>query len=477
MLKKYLGDIAFMQVINLLVKSFWILKIDVAVQNALPLEVYGNYAALLSFSLMFFIILDLGLNSYNTTQVARDNEKIVSLTSSILGIKILLMAIYVVVGYLVGSLLGYTSEEFGMLLFLWLLQFITSINQFLRSIVSSLQKFKWDGIFMVLDRVLVVTIVGILLWGGLAGWEITIQRFVYAQLAGVGLVFISLVVFLRKYLVHVRISFNVSSILPILQKSWPFALLIALMGMFNYTDAVMLKYLVGDTEAGVYAMAYKLSFALFMFGSVFSGVLLPFFSKNIEDLRIIEQIGSYTSKFLLLVGISTGLICLAYNVEIMEMLYPNKATAGTKQAFSILMFGFIGSALVLVFGTLLTAALELKALNIAAFITLAMNLVLNTQLIPIYGASGAAAATLSSQLLFGSICYILSMQKFMFSTSAKELIKQIFGVILLISTIVFLKQYTKDLYVHFIMIAVTILLGAYLFKLYRVKDLKSLLKK
>ena len=61
MLKKYLADIAFMQILNLLIKPIWILVIDRAVQNTLSLEVYGNYAALFNFSLMFFIILDLGL--------------------------------------------------------------------------------------------------------------------------------------------------------------------------------------------------------------------------------------------------------------------------------------------------------------------------------------------------------------------------------------------------------------------------------
>lgn len=35
MLRKYLSDIAFMQVLNLLVKPIWILVIDRAVQNAL----------------------------------------------------------------------------------------------------------------------------------------------------------------------------------------------------------------------------------------------------------------------------------------------------------------------------------------------------------------------------------------------------------------------------------------------------------
>ena len=90
MLKKYLSDIAFMQVLNLLIKPIWILLIDAAVQEALPQEVYGNYFALFNFSLLFFIVLDLGLNSFNITEVAQDNSKIGLLTGSIIGLKIIL---------------------------------------------------------------------------------------------------------------------------------------------------------------------------------------------------------------------------------------------------------------------------------------------------------------------------------------------------------------------------------------------------
>ncbi|MGB1038293.1 MAG: oligosaccharide flippase family protein, partial [Bacteroidia bacterium] len=302
MLKKYLSDIAFMQVLNLLIKPIWILVIDRAVQNSLPLEVYGNYAALFNFSLMFFIILDLGLNSYNTTQVSRDNGKIATLTGNIIGLKMLLMVVYVLFACAVGVSLGYSSSEFGLLLFLFAIQIVTSMNQYLRSIVNGLQKFKWDGVFMVLDRVLIVLFCSFLIWGGIDGYGLTIERFVYVQLIGVAFALVALVAFLWSHLSHISISFNLAKLIPILKKSWPFALLITLMGLYNYVDSVMLKYIIGDEEAGVYALGYRLFYALLMFAQIFSGVLLPLFSKNIKNTEMINIVGSYTVKFLMLVG-------------------------------------------------------------------------------------------------------------------------------------------------------------------------------
>jgi len=477
MLKKYLSDLAFMQLLNLLIKPVWILVIDRAVQNALPKSVYGNYFALFNFSIMFFIILDLGLNGFSTTQVARDNRKIASLAGSIIGPKILLSLVYVLVVFTVGFVMGYSSQEFSILLLLCCLQIFTSFNQYFRTIVASLQKFKWDGVFMVLDRVIIITLCAFLIWGNIPGFKLSIINFIWVQIIGIGAVFLTLIVFLFEHLRHLKISFNISKLVPLMKKSWPFAVLVALMGLYNNIDSVMLKTLVSDAEAGEYALGFRLYFALLMFAQIFSGVLLPFFSKNMTDKPTIELVASYTSKLLMWIGLTAACLSFAYQTEIMDLLYPSKSSVQAAQAFSILMFGFVGSVLILVYGALLTARLSLKELNIAAGITLSINLLFNAVFIPKYGASGAAFTTLVSQLLFGVICYFLCFKKFNFVWVKTELFKQILGVCLLFVVIIFAKQYFNNLVVHLGVITLTIILVAYLFKLFQASQLKSLLRK
>jgi len=473
MLRKYISDIAFMQVINLLVKPIWILVIDRAVQNALPQEVYGNYFALYNFSLMFFIILDLGLNSYNTTEISRDTQKIVSVAGHIIGLKLILMIVYVLAALGVGSILGYTHIEFQILLILCVLQIITSFNQYLRSIVASLQKFKWDGVFMVLDRIIIIGLCSVLIWGQLDQWSLTIHRFIYAQLIGVSVVLCLLILFLFNHLTEIKISFNLKKLMPIFYKSWPFALLITLMGLYNYVDSVMLKLLVGNEAAGSYALGYRLFYALLMFAQIFSGVLLPLFSKNIANTSIIKEISTYTVKFLLLVALTAVFVSFSYSDEIIKMLYPMKYNAENSRTFSLLMIGFIGSVLILVYGTLLTAALELKYLNIAAFFTLLVNVILNTQLIPVYGPSGAAIATFISQLLFGSICFMISYRKFKLSWVWSDIWRLSSSVIFLFMSIVTLKQYMSSPFVHSLLILGIVGLFAYVFKLFHVKNIPT----
>ena len=77
---KFWSDLIFVQGINVLVKTIWILVIDRAVQDLLPAEDYGMYYRLLSLSILFVIVLDLGLNSMNSKEVAQNPNYFVQIS-------------------------------------------------------------------------------------------------------------------------------------------------------------------------------------------------------------------------------------------------------------------------------------------------------------------------------------------------------------------------------------------------------------
>ena len=133
MQRKLLSGLFWVLLANLLVKPFWILGIEVGVQNAVGNEAYGFYYAIFSFSYIFNILLDLGLTNFNTRNIAQHPQLIGKHLSGILGIKLLLLGLYVVVTFSVGLLLGYGSEEFSLLALLTLCQFLNSLILYLRS--------------------------------------------------------------------------------------------------------------------------------------------------------------------------------------------------------------------------------------------------------------------------------------------------------------------------------------------------------
>ena len=474
MLRKFVADLAFVQVLNLLVKPVWILIIDRSVQNFLTQEEYGAYFALFNFSLLFFIVLDFGITSFNVNELTASPKKFKKQFGSLFGLKFMLSLLYLFFLFVVGGMMGYTDDRFSLLLIIAGVQILTSFNQYFRSSVTAFQHFRTDGFFMVLDRILMIIICAVLLWGGISGWEMTIERFAWAQLLSLLTVSLVLLGFITRRIGRIRFSFKLKSILPLLQKTWPYGLLVAQMGLFNYLDGVMLDRISagGAEDAGVYAMGYRLYFATFMFAQIFSNILLPMYGKFRGQMAKLRDLCSYAMRLLLLVGVALALSVHVYGEQIMDALYPLKNSLEASRAFSLLMYAFLGSVLVLVYGTYLTSARKLRFLNISAFATLILNLVLNFKLIPEHGVIGAAYATLISQLVFGLACWWSGSKALAMSLDREMVLRMIVGLLLLFIGIFILSQYIPSMLVHLVMITLTILITAYVFKLFGTKGMR-----
>jgi hypothetical protein len=77
-------NIFFLVIVNVLIKPFFIFGIDRQVQNLVPATDYGKYTTLLSLTLVFMIVNDLGIQNYNTRKIAGTTQpppKIFSPTS------------------------------------------------------------------------------------------------------------------------------------------------------------------------------------------------------------------------------------------------------------------------------------------------------------------------------------------------------------------------------------------------------------
>lgn len=151
--------------VNLLIKPFWVFGIDRTVQNNLGESEYGLYFAIFNFTYLFQILLDFGLQNYNNTEVASDTKKINTLLPNILLFKTILFFIYLVVCVAVAYPLGYLSKPF-----IWIIlmnQILLSFNIYLRTNVSAHQHFITDALLSVLDKLLMILLCVVLIWGNL----------------------------------------------------------------------------------------------------------------------------------------------------------------------------------------------------------------------------------------------------------------------------------------------------------------------
>ena len=307
--KDFIFNIILLIFLNLLIKPFWILGIDVGVQNRVGAEDYGLYFAVFNFTFLFNMLLDMGITNFNNRNIARHQQLLHKHLSGIITLKLLLGVIYMAVVFAVALIIGYRGFQLWLLFWMSINQFLNAFILYLRSNISALLMFKTDSCLSVLDRLLMVLFCGILLWGGVTDKPFRIEWFVYCQTAAytvAALTALAIVVAKGKV---TRLNWNPTFFLMILKKSLPFAILFLLMSFYNRIDSVMLERMlpagIGASEAGIYASAFRLLDALVMIAYLFSVILLPLFSKMLKNKENITPIVKSSFSLLFLFSVTS----------------------------------------------------------------------------------------------------------------------------------------------------------------------------
>jgi len=391
----------------LLIKPVWILIIDRKVQNLLPAEEYGTYFGLTGFSLLFMILLDLGITNYNNREVAISKEYYKSNFWSIIGTKSILSLIFFLIASVIGFFIGFTQTDFIIFGLLALNQCLLSFNTYLRSNISAIHHFKTDGILSVIDRLFVIISLGVIIWTSLTTIQIDLFVFIIAQTIGLALTFILAWIANSKYLGKADFTFHRKAVIELLKKSMPYAVIIALMTLYTRLDSVLIMHLLpsGRSEAGVYAMSYRLLDAAAIVGTLLAGQLLPIFASNLVNKARLNSIVKWSTLLVFIPSILATILCSILGSDIMQFLYPEKYTLNSGNVFTILIWCIPGMVLVNIFGTLLTSAGKVKRINQLALAACVINIIGNLLFLPLYGLKAAAFTAIFTQIFFGFMCF------------------------------------------------------------------------
>lgn len=400
--RKFLSSLGLLLLLNLLIKPFWILGIDRAVQNVIQNSVnpndYGLYYALFNFSFLFNIFLDLGITNLNNKNIAQNHTILNKHLSSIITLRFVLGTIYMLITLGIGFLIGYSSYQILLLLVFAINQFLISFILYLRSNISGLHLFKTDSVISVLDRFIMIFICLILLLNQSKENPFKIEWYIIAQsVSYIVTIIITLIIVLKKAKLK-KLNWNKSFSMAIIKKSYPYAILVLLMTFYNRIDSVMLERISvnGSYQASIYAAAYRLLDAGNMIAYLFAGILLPMFSRMIKQKEKLEELVGLSFSLLLFISASSAAFGFFFRYELMQLLY-SKNIMETSQVFGILIFCFVFVSCTYVYGTLLTANGNLKSLNIMASTGMIINIGLNIILIPNLESIGAATSSLITQ--------------------------------------------------------------------------------
>lgn len=442
MQRKFLSNLILVLLLNLLVKPFYILGVDAEflkrLEAANPGE-YGEYFSIVGLTFIFNIFLDLGLSNFNTKEVAQHEDHQSKYFSSILSVKFILIFIYLSLLFISGYLLGYSDRQFYLLSFLGLNQILVAFILFFRSNLTGMLRFKEDSVVGVLDRVLLVGMCSLVLWGNVTKQALSIELFVWLQTISYGVTLLVVVglVLRRGNIPKVKVFREAMG--PLLRKSLPYALLVLLMTIYYRTDSVMIEQMLdnGKREAAIYAQGFRFLEAFSMIGYLFAGLLLPMFSKLIANKSDVSPMVVLSFKLIFSISLILAAGVFTYAEEIMEMRYGvlGDELQHSTVALKMLMVCFVAMISTYIFGTLLTANGSLTTLNAVAGFGVVLNLALNFYWIREEGAVGAARASMITQLLTAVIQMVLAIVLLKVRVKQSDLLKLIlFSVILIGAT-------------------------------------------
>ena len=477
--KKFLKNIIFLLFINLLIKPFWILGIDVAVQNLVGDTSYGLYLAISQFSYLFYILLDLGLTNFNNRNIAQNNQLLSKHFVGISQAKILLTVLYFLIIFIIGWLIGYRGEQLKLLAIVGFNQVLLSFILYVRSNISALLLFKTDSMLSVLDRVLMILICSFMLWSGFFPKEyFNVYTYIYAQTVSYVITLIIAVAIVLKHTGKLTIRINIPFVIMIIKKSLPYALLVLLMSFYNRLEPVLIERLLPEdiaaSQAGVYAKAWRLFDAGNNISYLFSVILLPLFAAIIKENEDLQGLVKQSFSIILSMTCIIAVLCIFYSRNFMDLMYPEQNNSEASTILMILMGSFVSISVTYIFGTLLTANGNLKQLNIVAACGVVINITLNCLFIPHFKAVGAAFTSLSVQFTTCVIQFFIAKKIFQLHLG-RNFWFRLFTFLSLIIIFAYLSTLLPiDWKISFLVSAMLSVLIAFMTKLLEYKEIKEL---
>lgn len=407
MQKAFFSNIILLILINILIKPIYLFGIDAQVQNAVGPESYGIYFALINFVFLFQVLLDPGLQNYNTKTLSENNDQAVAIFRKSFTLKLILAfdfsMLVLLIAYFVFPQLYLTH-----IFYIIGIQILLSFYLFFRSHFSALGDYRKDVFFSGLDKLLMICLIGYFIYYE----SIDIEKFLLLQLIAYALANVIIILFLRRKIM-MGFNFNIEELMELLQKAFPFALVFLLMTLYTRMDGVMLERLVADEglQAGIYAAAYRLLDAANMIAFLFATLLLPMFAKILKDQAKIEELSLLALKMMLVIICAVVVSSIIYGEEILALLYKDY-TVDYYQTFLYLIGSFMAIGISYIYGTLITASGNLTKFNMVFIVGIVINWSFNLYAIPRYGAQGAAVATFVTQFIVMIAQTVLAYRQF-----------------------------------------------------------------
>jgi O-antigen/teichoic acid export membrane protein len=355
---------------------------------------YGRFNYALALTTIIETIMDSGLGQLTVRRVARDRSTAAALFRHVLGLKLVWVALGLALLAVIAPILRSDPQIIRLCYAMGISSAIRSYLLTARGLLQGLDRFDLEAAIVVADRALLLAAgVAVLVAGyGLFGLALA---FVLSR----AVMLLVVAILLHGVVGSVAPRFDREAWRELQAAALPLGFFMIALNMYSYIDTVILGILRTDAEIGWYAASYRVYEGLTYIPSILAAVLAPRLSYLfVHDRRTHRQLLTRTLLASVLLGVIVGGVALVAARPLLITLF------GVAYTPAVAPLRILSGGAVFVFGTWILHAAAIstnldRRLLLTTTVGLGANVVLNLVLIPGWGISGAAAATVVAEAL------------------------------------------------------------------------------
>ncbi len=431
-------------------------------------EGFGKYTIILAFFAAFNAVADMGLHPIVTRKISRKDSKESEIFSKVFTLRLIISFIIFLLVLIFVWFLPYESDiKVGILIVSGAFMFGSSYG-LLNSIFQK---------NLAMDRVALAEFIGKIIQMSVIISIVKFELYFIYSIVAIFLAMISnfVIIFLfsRSY-IKIKLDFDFNFFKDFLKESIPMGVSAVAVFLYFKVDTILLSFLQGAFEVGIYGTAYKIIETMIFFPAMVVGLVYPLLSRYIfTEKDKFLAITNTTIKFFALICIPIVVLVQFFAKDIIYII-GGDAYALSVPLLKVLIFALASIFFGNLFTAILLAANLQKKLMMILLSAATGNIILNIIFIPIYSYTGAAIVSVATEIFVAITALIIAIKE----TPIKFKFSFLFFVITasILMYVIFLIL-NFNLYINALIVICLYLILIFSTKVISLKDLKNLLNK
>lgn len=431
-------------------------------------EGFGKYTITLAFFAAFNAIADMGLHPIVTRKISRKGSNESEIFSKVFTLRLIISFVIFLLVFIFVWFLPYEADiKVGILIVCGAFMFGSSYG-LLNSIFQK---------NLAMDKVALAEFIGKIIQMSIIVALVKFELdFIYSIIA-IFLAMISnfsIIFLFSKSYIKIKLDFDLIFLKTFLKESIPMGISAVAVFLYFKVDTILLSFLQGAFEVGIYGTAYKIIETMIFFPAMVVGLVYPLLSRYIfSDKDKFLIIANTTIKFFALICVPLVVLVQFFAKDIIYII-GGDAYALSVPLLKILIFALASIFFGNLFTTILLAANLQKKLMIILLLAAMGNIILNIIFIPIYSYAGAAITSVITEIFVAITALRIAVKE----TPLKFKFNFLFFIIISsISMYLIFLILSFNLYINAFIVILLYIIFILSTKVVSVEELKSLLNK